>query len=84
MSPVSLSQEGGWQMDSFTTEPPGWLGGRRVQTDLGMRRRGMCVYERYLPAEIRGHVTEASETGEATFWNLKGLVCCNMERRGCL
>jgi hypothetical protein len=31
---------------------------------LGMRRRGMCVYERYLPAEIRGHVPEASETGE--------------------
>lgn len=24
----------------------------------------MCVYERYLPAEIRGHVPEASETGE--------------------
>ena len=63
-SPVSPSQEGGWQMDSFTTEPPGWPGGRCVQTDLGVRRRGMCVYERYLPAEIRGHVTEASETGD--------------------
>ena len=24
----------------------------------------MCVYERYLPAEITDHVTEASETGE--------------------
>ena len=51
-------------MDSFTTEPPGWPGGRCVQTDLGVRRTGMCVYERYLPAEIRGHVTEASETGD--------------------
>jgi hypothetical protein len=31
-------------MDSFTTEPPGWPGGRRVQTDLGdEEERDVCI-----------------------------------------
>ena len=63
ISCVSLT--GGRIADGFFYHWATWVAwGRHIQTDLGMRRRGMCVYERYLPAEITDHVTESSETGE--------------------